>query len=1162
MTITSKIQYWRNSLADSAWVTPELYTLKEINRSEIFEGRLCPTITATLFAEAQRISSGPAQQRLQIALYPFLVTPVIEHGVMRQSPWSALPLIIPALLDKAGRLSPCTDEGVIPHILRSCLEPNSKDSYVVGTIEAADQYQEQYSEKLSSWADVLAYASGLFGAVTNHPLADFAPVGVAVTEKARVGLFQPPIAAMSIIGLYDALLKETEIPSLLKNAITRRLDQQPPSLARQIKFALEHVGQMNFAYGLSPSQRESLYEFLAGAEDPGRVDAINGPPGTGKTTLLQSVVATLWVQAAVKAEEPPLIVAASTNNQAVTNIIDSFGAIDLADEFPEELKPLCGRWLPRINSYGVYFPSGAKSDVAVKNGYQIFSGNFKDGGERFFLSHLETQEGFLIATNHFLDKIRLAFPEKKIGDVQAATTLIHAELKTVVGHIQDACREYCEAWEIVGEKEGSLTNNIRTETEKVSGQIETTREEARVLGNKAEKLSAVSKSWEEHLQSEPLWLGLFSFLPPIRARRESRDRLFFMNNDFYAQVKTRDDVLGVFADHENLLSQQTKSANFFLKMKERTAQLLNKHFALIQSLCANYGVEDSWDDLQAAIDTKLRHKAFLLATHYWEARYLQDVDIKVKEESGKYDNRAPMKLMRAYYRMAKVAPCFISTFHSLPRMFVGFNGDPVHLWEAADLLIVDEAGQVSPEIGMSGFTLAKRALLVGDTAQIEPVWNMPLKIDRANARSLGVIEAGNNEEQQWNDFMDSGQNVSSGSLMRVAQQSTPLVKYANIAPGLFLTEHRRCQPEIISYCNELVYHGHLSPCRASSPALYPKMGYAHIPGQTETTPAGSRFNRLEAQSIAEWLVKEKDRIEEVYGPIEKAIGIVTPFTAQANVVRKALANLMPKEKITIGTVHSFQGGERPIMMFSPTYGMGHNGRMFFAEDTRMLNVAVSRAKDSFLVFGNMELFHSGAPQPVSLLGKFLFQDPASQEIQGVFSREALIAQPSFPKTKTEIVDTLEGHRWLLKETFDSAREYLMVVSPFISHKAIKADEIVRLTLDARNRGVDVTFVCDLGFNMDQARGEMNPIAQEGLRLLTSAGCKVRITCEKFGLHSKLLLTRNLFVSGSFNWLSARRDDSKANHELSQVLRGELADQEALKQFKGMMERTVEVEKIF
>lgn len=1159
MTITSKIKYWRNSLADSAWVAPELSTLKEINRSEIFEGRLCPTITAALFAEAKRLDPKTTQELIKIALYPFLVKPVIEHGVERQSPWTALPLIIPALLDKTGRLSPCVEDGVIPHILRSCLEPNSKESYVVGSIEDADHYQEQHPEKLASWANVLDYAKGLFLAVTHLPLSDFTPPGVAIAEKSKVALFQAPVAAMKIIGLYDALLKTKEKPSLLVNASSHRPVQQPPSLPRQIKFAKNHLGQMNSAYGLSPSQRESLYEFLAGAEDKGRIDAINGPPGTGKTTLLQSVVATLWVQSAVRAAEPPLIVASSTNNQAVTNIIDSFGAIELSEDLPDELKPLCGRWLPRITSYGVYFPAESKIEDAIKKKYQIFTGKFKDGGERFFLSHIETETGLPAAKDYFLSRVREAFPDKTIGDIQTATALLHAELTKVAGKIQSACREYHEAWEIVGEKDGSLANNIQDEAKKVLVQIEGEKEKARTLENQILELMVTRKRWEEHLQSEAIWLGLFSFLPPVHARRESRDRSFFLNHGFSAKVKTRDDVPNTFTQHETFFEQQTKTTNFSLKQKEKTAQTLNERYVGFQRLCAEYGPDDAWDDLQATIDTRLRYRAFLLATHYWEGRYLQDVEIKIEDKSDNYDNRGPWRLKRAYSRMAKVAPCFISTFHSLPHMLSGYvKNTTVHLWEVADLLIVDEAGQVSPEIGMSGFALAKRGLLVGDTAQIEPVWNLPIKIDQANAKALGVIES--NGEQQWDEFVDSGQNVSSGNLMRVAQQATSLVKYANIAPGLFLNEHRRCQPEIISYCNDLVYRGHLVPCRPSSPAIYPKMGYAHIPGQAEATPAGSRFNRLEAHAIAAWLKKEKGRIEETYGPIGKAVGIITPFIAQSTAVRQALATLMPKSGITVGTVHSFQGGERPIMMFSPTYGMGHNGRMFFTEDTRMLNVAVSRAKDSFLVFGNMELFHSGAPQPASLLGKFLFNDPDSQEVQGVFSREALAAQPS-SKTKTEIVDTLEGHRWLLKDAFDSAREYLMVVSPFISHKAIEDDEIVGLAVGASNRGIDVTFVCDLGFNMDLANGEMKPIAQKGIRRLLAEGCKVRITREKFGLHSKLLLSRDLFVSGSFNWLSARRDDSKANHELSQVLRGELADQEALKQFKGMMERTVEVKKV-
>lgn len=58
---------------------------------------------------------------------------------------------------------------------------------------------------------------------------------------------------------------------------------------------------------------------------PGEVIAANGPPGAGKTTLLLSAVAGLWVCAALRGEDPSVIVAASSNNQAVTNIIDAFG---------------------------------------------------------------------------------------------------------------------------------------------------------------------------------------------------------------------------------------------------------------------------------------------------------------------------------------------------------------------------------------------------------------------------------------------------------------------------------------------------------------------------------------------------------------------------------------------------------------------------------------------------------------------------------------------------------------------------------------------------------------------------------------------------------------------------------------------------------------------
>ncbi|WP_212568221.1 hypothetical protein, partial [Salmonella enterica] len=59
--------------------------------------------------------------------------------------------------------------------------------------------------------------------------------------------------------------------------------------------------------------------------------------------------------------------------------------------------------------------------------------------------------------------------------------------------------------------------------------------------------------------------------------------------------------------------------------------------------------------------------------------------------------------------------------------------------------------------------------------------------------------------------------------------------------------------------------------------------------------------------------------------------------------------------------------------FSPVYSKHEDGA-FIDSDNSMLNVAVSRAKDSFLVFGDMDLFEI---QPASssrgLLAKYLFE---------------------------------------------------------------------------------------------------------------------------------------------------------------------------------------------
>ena len=69
-----------------------------------------------------------------------------------------------------------------------------------------------------------------------------------------------------------------------------------------------------------------------------------------------------------------------------------------------------------------------------------------------------------------------------------------------------------------------------------------------------------------------------------------------------------------------------------------------------------------------------------------------------------------------------LTPCLVSTLHSLPRHFQFWGNNAAnYMLEFIDLLIMDESGQVSPHVGAASFSLASRAVVVGDIYQIEPV---------------------------------------------------------------------------------------------------------------------------------------------------------------------------------------------------------------------------------------------------------------------------------------------------------------------------------------------------------------------------------------------------------------------------------------------------------
>jgi superfamily I DNA and/or RNA helicase len=88
--------------------------------------------------------------------------------------------------------------------------------------------------------------------------------------------------------------------------------------------------------------------------------------------------------------------------------------------------------------------------------------------------------------------------------------------------------------------------------------------------------------------------------------------------------------------------------------------------------------------------------------------------------------------------------------------------------------------------------------------------------------------------------------------------------------------------------------------------------------------------------------------------------VIVPYRAQLAMIKAALAPRIGDVRLTdlnVGTVDSFQGGERDVILWGFTRS-NHDGRVGFLRELRRVNVAFSRAKEQLVLVGDMETLTS------------------------------------------------------------------------------------------------------------------------------------------------------------------------------------------------------------
>ncbi len=254
-----------------------------------------------------------------------------------------------------------------------------------------------------------------------------------------------------------------------------------------------------------------------------------------------------------------------------------------------------------------------------------------------------------------------------------------------------------------------------------------------------------------------------------------------------------------------------------------------------------------------------------------------------------------------------------------------------NLQSAVDVLVVDEAGQMSLANVLAVSTAAQSLVLFGDPAQLD----QPQKGAHPPGADASALE-----------------HLLGDALTMPADR------------GVFLPETRRLCPAICDFTSHVFYDGRLEPIagleqqRIVGPAPWGGSGLRFVPVTHTGNTNQSDEEVARVSELVTTLLDGCSQFVDRKGNSRKLeatdILVVAPYNAQVTALRTALSG---HKGLEVGTVDKFQGAEAPIVIYSMTSSSAEDAPrgLEFLYSLNRLNVATSRAQALVILVGNPEL---------------------------------------------------------------------------------------------------------------------------------------------------------------------------------------------------------------
>jgi hypothetical protein len=732
-------------------------------------------------------------------------------------------------------------------------------------------------------------------------------------------------------------------------------------------------------------QQFAVNTILADLDSEG-LFSVNGPPGTGKTTLLRDLIAAIVLQRAMALADLPSpeaafttkrswttpdgnrrtvqvprreltgfeIVVASSNNNAVENVTRELPALDA----------IGADWRPEAAYFAeqaeAFLGARAWGMVAAPLGNAEKRRRFKEKfwwgprGMHALLQSLERAPApvadWVAAVDQFkkaLDEAADLVAERTAADTALRFPVDDAQLRLAQKEAGIAARQLQQAQASLGRANGDLTR-LR------------------------QAIDALRQRMNEHEGARPRGLRGLLGVGKDTAAWQQRSKELLAQNAYRSQQERNavlevDRLTSIAAAARQRSGEAARDAEVTTSRRaegEQRIRLARETWGAAfpagwtglgedqQELTAPWADEE-WTTARtrvflAALDL---HRALVAGVAGTFRRNLLQLIAALIREPGA---PPPGAERAAWQTLFLLVPVISTTFASCGRMFRHLGRESIG-W-----VLVDEAGQALPQDAVGVLWRAKRAVVVGDPLQLEPISQVPGEVQDRLRQVYDV-------EREWLPATTSAQGLADRSNRwgTYIGQGRRDGATEDVWVGAPLRVHRRCEQPMFDVSNTIAYRG----------LMVYGTREASFPGAPHPTYPPSSWIDVTGPSHGKWVAAQGHALVGILQKLHvqndvslTRIYVLSPFRDVVQGCKRSIRNGLSDHDVAafardhVGTVHTMQGKEADVVLLilGTDPRPAKRARDWAAQPVNLLNVAVSRARRRLFVIGDLREWR-GAP---------------------------------------------------------------------------------------------------------------------------------------------------------------------------------------------------------